>query len=158
MIYSQNFIGSTISFLLPYVTNAAWYFAQPMITSQIKNYIKKEVISKLVNRYFNKPIMEGISTFIWEIVAQNWERIYKLNPTNIAKFIMSEIFEGFKWLFKRKNNEDRMIKHSVIQRIDIEIKIIIKFPFNIFILYRTVPNTADNCYKTEKYKQKHSVI
>ena len=58
MIYSQNFIGSTISFLLPYVTNAAWYFAQPMITSQIKNYIKKEVISKLVNRYFNKPIME----------------------------------------------------------------------------------------------------
>ena len=40
--------------------------------------------------------MEGISTFIWEIVAQNWERIYKLNPTNIAKFIMSEIFEGFK--------------------------------------------------------------
>ena len=96
MIYSQNFIGSTISFLLSYVTNAAWYFAQPMITSQIKNYIKKKVISKLVNRYFNKPIMEVISTFIWEIVAQNWERIYKLNPTNIAKFIMSEIFEGFK--------------------------------------------------------------
>ena len=116
MIYSQNFIGSTISFLLPYVTNAAWYFAQPMITSQIKNYIKKEVISKLVNRYFNKPIMEGISTFIWEIVAQNWERIYKLNPTNIAKFIMSEIFEGFKWLFKRKNNENRPIKHSVTQK------------------------------------------
>ena len=60
--------------------------------------------------------MEGISTFIWEIVAQNWEQIYKLNPTNIAKFIMSEIFEGFKWLFKRKNNEDRTIKHSVIQK------------------------------------------
>ena len=98
MIYSQNFIGSTISFLLPYVTNATWYFAQPMITSQIKNYIKKEVISKLVNRYFNKPIMEGISTFIGEIVAQNWEQIYKLNPTNIAKFIMNEIFKGFKWL------------------------------------------------------------
>ena len=61
--------------------------------------------------------MEGISTFIWEIVAQNWERIYKLNPTNIAKFIMSEIFEGFKWLFKRKDNEiARPIKHSVTQK------------------------------------------
>jgi hypothetical protein len=61
--------------------------------------------------------MEGISSFIWEIVAQNWEQIYKLNPTNIAQFIMNEIFEGFKWLFKRKDNEiTRPIKHSITQK------------------------------------------
>ena len=29
---------------------------------------------------------------------------------------MNEIFEGFKWLFKRKNNEERPIKHSVTQK------------------------------------------
>ena len=90
VIYSQNFIGSTISFLLPYISNATWYFAQPIITSKIKSYVKTEIISKLVKRYFDKPIMEGISTFIWEIIA-----------TDIAKFIIEEIFEGFNWLFKR---------------------------------------------------------
>ena len=111
MIYSQNFIGSTLSFLLPYISNAAWYFAQPVITSKIKNYVKTEVISKLVRRYFDKPIMEGISTFIWEIIAQNWEKISKLKPAEIAKFIIEEIFEGFNWLFKR-NYQTK--KHSIV--------------------------------------------
>jgi hypothetical protein len=46
--------------------------------------------------------MDGLATFIWNVIANNWQNIYKLgSPIAIAKFITHEIFEGIKYLFTR---------------------------------------------------------
>ena len=64
------------------------------------------MIAPLVNRYFGDAIMDGLATFIWNIIANNWQNIYKIgSPVAIAKFITHEIFEGIRYLFTKTRSK-----------------------------------------------------